>query len=409
MKILHTADWHLGKKLDRFSRLEEQKLVLDEICAIADNEAVDLILIAGDLFDNFNPPAEAQDLFYRTVYRLSKNGTRPVVAIAGNHDMPERIEAPMPLAQANAIILNGFPNAAVKPFQSDGGVIVTRSESGFIEILPRVDSAPIRILLMPYANELRLKTCLGEGEEALNPLLEKHWKELAEKYCDPNGVNLLMAHLYFMKEGAEPEPEEEGEKSILHIGGAQPVITSILPNQLQYVALGHLHRFHYVDHNPCPVVYSSSPLSYSFAEAGQMKKVVIIEAEPGQQATVRPIELKQGMPLLRQEFNSIEAAVLWLEGNPNTYVEITILTTTFLDGAVRKILADAHEFIVDVIPKIISEGENGQPDEEIFTPDASHDMETLFIEFFKSRNKTLEPSESIRSLFREVLNQEDSI
>lgn len=86
MKILHTADWHLGKKLDRFPRIEEQVLVLEEIINIAEKEAVDLVIIAGDLFDNFNPSVEASDLFYKTLKKLANEGKRPVIAISGNHD-----------------------------------------------------------------------------------------------------------------------------------------------------------------------------------------------------------------------------------------------------------------------------------------------------------------------------------
>ena len=82
LKILHTADWHLGKRLQEYSRLEEQKLVLDEICQIADRENIDLVLLAGDIFDTFNPTHEAVELLYKTLKRLSKNGTRAIVAIS---------------------------------------------------------------------------------------------------------------------------------------------------------------------------------------------------------------------------------------------------------------------------------------------------------------------------------------
>ena len=197
MRILHTADWHLGKKLDRFSRIDEQRLVLEEICRIADEEEVDVVLIAGDLFDHFTPPADAQQLFYRTVHRLSKGGRRPVVAIAGNHDMPERIEAPIPLAEANAIILLGFPHSQANAFESEGGVRVTRSEPGFLELVVPGHDVPLRLLLTPYANELRLKTFLG-GEQGLNALLSEHWQRLSDTYCDDQGVNMLMAHLFFI-------------------------------------------------------------------------------------------------------------------------------------------------------------------------------------------------------------------
>ena len=99
MKILHTADWHLGKRLENISRHEEQVAVLDEICQIADDRNVDAVIIAGDLFDVFSPPNESAELFFKTCKRLSNNGLRAVVAIAGNHDSPERIEAPEVLAR----------------------------------------------------------------------------------------------------------------------------------------------------------------------------------------------------------------------------------------------------------------------------------------------------------------------
>jgi len=85
MRILHTADWHLGKKLNDFTRIEEQRNVLEEICEIAQKEEVDAVVIAGDLFDTFNPPNEAIELLFKTVHKLANNGNIPVIAIAGNH------------------------------------------------------------------------------------------------------------------------------------------------------------------------------------------------------------------------------------------------------------------------------------------------------------------------------------
>ena len=131
MKILHTADWHLGKKLEGISRLQEQRAVLEEICAIADHEAVDAVLVAGDLFDTFNPSSEAEELLYKTLKQLSRNGTRAVVAIAGNHDSPERIEAPDPLARACGIIFAGYPNSIVPPFELETGLTVLKVRGRF--------------------------------------------------------------------------------------------------------------------------------------------------------------------------------------------------------------------------------------------------------------------------------------
>lgn len=211
MKILHTADWHLGKRLDRFSRLEEQVLVMNEIVEIADEQNVDLVLIAGDLFDNFNPSTEAIELFYKTLKRLSLNGKRPVIAISGNHDSPSFIDAPDPLARECGIILIGYPKAKVTPFASEDFKI-SKSTAGFLELELKEHSFPIRLLHTPYANEIRLKEYFGENKETeLNNVLAKHWEETAGEFCDEKGINLLITHLYMNKKGAPllDEPEEK--------------------------------------------------------------------------------------------------------------------------------------------------------------------------------------------------------
>ena len=203
MRILHTADWHLGKKLDHISRLDEQREVLNEICEIADLQTVDMIIVAGDLFDTFNPPVDAIDLLYSTLKRLTNNGKRPVIAIAGNHDSPDRIDSPDPLARACGIIFIGYPNAIVKPFAISENFEITKSDAGFIEIMMHHINYPVRILTTPYANEIRLKQFLGieNKDQQLNEVLKDNWHQLANKYCDNNGVNLLTAHLYMLQKG----------------------------------------------------------------------------------------------------------------------------------------------------------------------------------------------------------------
>ena len=410
IRILHTADWHLGKKLDHFSRLEEQVEVMNEICEIADQQEVDIVVVAGDLFDTFNPSADAQDLFYKTLHRLSKGGKRIVFTIAGNHDMPERIEAPHPLAELNGIILCGFPNTEIKPFKTDFGIEVVQSEPGFVAFKhPKVDF-PIRILYTPYANEIRLKTFLGieDRENSLRTVLADKWNYLADKYCDDKGVNLLTAHLYFMKKDGEVEAEPEGERSILHIGGAQAIFSENVPAQMQYVALGHLHRYHSVDKKPCPIVYSSSPLSYSFAEANQKKQVVLIDLEPGKPAIYSSIELTKGFGLLRGEFSELEEAVNWLRENQDKYVELTIQTNTYLDAQLRKTLAVEHDKIVNIIPKLILDKDATEEDKsKLLTIDETQDLTSLFIEYFKYSNGDKIPSESLMNLFKEVINKEN--
>ena len=400
MKILHTADWHLGKKLDRFSRLEEQVSVMEEIITIADEEQADLILVAGDLFDNFNPAVEAVELFYKTLKRLSQNGKRPVIAISGNHDSPNLINAPDPLARECGIILIGHPKAEIIPFETEYFNII-RSKEGFIEMKINTIDFPIRLLHTPYANEIRLKEYLGENkEEEINNVLSKTWKDLADQFCDENGINLLTAHLYMNKKGADILEEPEGEKPI-KIGNADLIFSDSIPEQIQYTALGHLHGFQNIGTKEKPVIYSSSPLCYSFSEAGQTKYVSIINAEPGRPVSYEKKGLKSGRTLARKTFISVDEAVLWLKENPYTFIELTLESETFLTADERRLIYQAHDGIVHLIPKVKSK-ESGE--EAIHEINLNQNIETLFKDYFKSKNGGQEANEELMKLFNEILN-----
>lgn len=402
MKILHTADWHLGKRLDRFSRLEEQVLVMNEIVDIADRENVDLVLVAGDLFDNFNPSVEATELFYKTLKCLSLNGKRPVIAISGNHDSPSLIDAPDPLARECGIILIGHPKATINPFELEH-FKVSKSAEGFIELKFKNQDFPVRILHTPYANEIRLKEYFGENkEEELNRVLAENWKKIADEFCDENGINLLMTHLYMNKKGAPILEEPEGEKPI-KIGNADLVFSDIIPGQIQYTALGHLHGFQNIGTDEKPVVYSSSPLFYSFSEAGQTKYISIIEAEPNKNVSFEKLPLQNGKKLFRKTFDSIENTIEWLNENPNTLVELTLESETFLKAEERKLIYQSHSGIVHLIPKVKNQNFNENQLSEI---NLSQDIQTLFNDYFKSKNNGQQANEELINLFNEIVSSD---
>ncbi|MDW9382191.1 exonuclease SbcCD subunit D [Chryseobacterium sp. JV558] len=400
MKILHTADWHLGKRLDRFSRMEEQILVMEEIIGIADEEHVDLILVAGDLFDNFNPGVEAVELFYKTLKRLSLNGKRPVIAISGNHDSPSLINAPDPLARECGIILIGHPKAEITPFGTEY-FNISNSKAGFIELKIESIDFPIRILHTPFANEIRLKEYFGENkEEEINKVLSQTWKDLADQFCDDSGINLLTAHLYMNKRGAEILEEPEGEKPI-KIGNADLIFSDSIPEQIQYTALGHLHSFQNIGTKEKPVIYSSSPLCYSFSEAGQTKYVSIIDAEPGKAVTYEKRALKKGRTLVRKTFTSVEDTVQWLGENPNTFIELTLESETFLTADERRLIYQSHNGVVHLIPKVKNRELDEKQSHEI---NLNQDIDILFKDYFKSKNGGQEANEELMNLFNEILN-----
>src|SRR5690606_20980768 len=244
--------------------------------------------------------------------------------------------------------------------QLDSGVELVRSKPGFVELKLPDHAFPVRILLAPYANELLLKTYMGEDarEEELRLVLENKWAEIAGEFCDEKGVNLFVGHFFFVKEGEKPEPEPESEKPILHVGGTQAIYSRNLPPQIQYAALGHLHRYHTCDVRPCPVVYSGSPLAYSFSEADQQKQVVIVHAEPGQPVSYKPIALEKGRPLCKKQFDNVPDTLQWLEENPYCFVEITYITEEAIESSTRRSIMKAHDGIISLIPQL-SQQEGG--------------------------------------------------
>ena len=248
-----------------------------------------------------NPPNEATELFYKTLKELSSNGKRPVIAIAGNHDSAERINAPDPLARECGIILSGYPGNKFSKFDlGNKGFKVINASSGFIELKLNKHDYPLRVIATAYANEYRLKIYLGEGDtqKEMREALSSFWGNISDTYLDEKGVNILVTHLYVVDENKAYPDEPDEEKSILHVGAAQPVFLTNLPDKLNYAALGHLHRKNIISDSDYPVAYSGSPLAYSLSEADQNKYVLIAECAPGEKTRIKEIKLLKGRKVL---------------------------------------------------------------------------------------------------------------
>ncbi len=417
MKILHTADWHIGKRLDRFSRIEEQRDVLAEITAIAEKESVDLVLVAGDLYDAVNPGSEAEELLYRGLVDLSGNGTRPVVAIAGNHDSPDRINAPDVLARLHGITLVGYPAAIAGTIKNDT-FIADSIAPGVIEIRWKNGGVPpARLIVTPYANENRLRSAVGidaeatDGEpappvdrdRALAEVLRLAWRRVADEHLGERYVNLLLTHLFFAADPGLPPEEPESERPIGHTGGAPALPADIVPSAVQYAACGHLHRPHTLP-GSVPVRYAGSPLSYSFSEAEQEKTVTIVEVEGrgnlGDTPEIREIPLRSGYPLRRHTATAVEKGIEWLEENQECYVELTLDLEEYLTGDDRNRLHKSHPRLVSLIPRLAQ----GDRMERIETIDPTGDIRTLFAQYF-TRTHGIPPGQDVTELFEEVLEE----
>jgi exonuclease SbcD len=311
MRILHTADWHVGKRLGRHDRTEEFRAVLDEVVAIADEHAVDLVVVSGDVFDRPIPPIDALSLGIGALLRLAER--RPVVALAGNHDSPELFEALAPLlrSQGRGVHLVGT---------------IKRPEEGGI-LGPEELGVPALLACFPFLREGRVVDFMrdagewyGQYAERVASLSAVYNRALVER-AGADLVPVLAAH--FLVSGVKVDRGAPRGERELHMGEAYTATGQAIPAGPQYVALGHIHAPQPVPGSPVPAQYAGSLLPLDFGEAGEAKRVVLVEAEPGRLATTTSVPLAGGRPLVRAAgtWEDLEARAGELR---ETYVDLTV-------------------------------------------------------------------------------------
>jgi exonuclease SbcD len=377
VKILHTADWHLGKYLENRDRLPEQAEALEEICRLVEARGVELVLIAGDIFDTFVPAAAAEELFYNTVERLSAAGNRAVVIIAGNHDNPERLCAAKLLAQRTGIILLGMPGSeATVTANNRTGVQVVQSGPGWLELAIGGVREHAVIITLPYPSEARLEEVLTSNlnetalQEAYTAKVGRIFAELADHYR-PDTVNLAMSHLFIA--GGEVSDSERP----IQLGGAPTVEAGRLPRQAQYIALGHLHKPQKVIGAKVPAYYSGSLLPYSFSETGYRKAVYLVEIYPGLMARVEKVELMSGRPLVRWEvLHGLAELLEWCRSaqDRDAWIDVTVTVDNPLTPEDIRTIRNLRETIINIRPfvkerdtqKFLAENRLTKPLKELF-------------------------------------------
>jgi len=402
MKILHTSDWHLGKTLENISRMEEQRQFIDELCDIAEKEQIDLVLIAGDIFDTYNPSSAAEELFYEAIDRLNNKGQRALVIIAGNHDSPDRLCAASPLAYKNGVILLGYPGSNAGEYKTEGSPIkIIDAGAGWLELkLPQYAYNAV-ILSMPYPSESRLEEVITKASDSEN--IQRNYSDRIGEIMQSlsvnfreDTVNLVISHL-FMREGKISDSERQ-------LGGALMVEPEAIPENAHYAALGHLHRPQQVKGCKNPTYYSGSPLAYSFSEVDYCKAVYIVTAEPGKAAEVHEINLNSGKPLKRWEaFNGMPEALKWCEEGRdiNAWIDLEIHTDTIIGSEEQKQLRDLHPGIINIRPKLRNQLEYNMD----YKNRETKRIDELFREYYKS-SLGMEASEELIDLFLSIANQD---
>ena len=383
MKIIHTADWHIGQRLHERSRLDEHQQFLDWLLETIQKRKVDLLLVSGDIFDTSLPSAEATNLYYRFLYRLFDKTDAYAVVIAGNHDSARHLEAPREFLKMGRIHVVG---------------LATEARECVFSFPP--DNPQVAVAAVPYLLESDLQHLSYETEADRN---ERYRDWLKAFYADcvacmPAELpKVLMGHL-FVQGGKVTDSERN-----IQIGGATAMHASDFPDGVNYIALGHLHRPQAIKGAAYPIRYSGSPIPLRFNESNYRKAVYLLElSDDGMLALDETIEIPVFKELCTVEGD--EGAILWEAG------------TGMWDGRyiqVKLKLKEPAVGIGDKIRQVFSERGGEVLSVEVELPEATQgpviaveDMkrpEEIFEQFHKANFDGNPPDETLAQTFSELM------
>lgn len=396
MNIIHTGDWHLGKKLFKESRLVEQHLFVQWLAEIIIEQKIDLLIIAGDIFDTPSPPAEATKLFFDFLQQISSKTLCHIVAIAGNHDSGPFIEAPKNILQDKRITLCGkIP---------DTGLVT-------------VDFPMLRLTLLPFFRSydlLRLKKYFQEQTENSNDQPEQQEENqilstlhhLFAKAQTPNRHNMLVAHHLF---GAAEKFEMGGSEQAINLSGLASIPQDTLVEYFDYVALGHIHKRCIIKKEQPAIHYPGAPLPFRFSEVA---KKVILKLEVNDQAIIHSeIVVPVFRPLLSLEtdFQALPVKLDQLVSDYsscqlNAYLEVhvRVLTpTTGIADIIRQRLQQAPIELLSL--KVSTDGEERPISHDVMSELPS--LVELFQLFYESKYpESPAIPETLNNTFMELLS-----
>ena len=311
MKFIHLSDLHIGKRVNGFSMLEDQKYILDQILMIAEEEMPDGVLIAGDVYYKPVPPAEAVQVFDAFLTGLADRNL-PVFVISGNHDSPERLAFGGQLMKDRRVYMAPVYDGHLEPVQLED-----RYGSLRVYMLPFIKPAVVR------------RCCPEEGIETFEDAVRWALEHMAEHKKGEDGRNILIAHQFVT--GASCCDSEE-----LSIGGLDQVSAELF-DSFDYVAMGHIHGPQKVGRDT--LRYSGTPLKYSFSEVNHRKSVTVVELLEKGNVTVNTRIL---MPLhdmreLRGSYEELTSRDFYQGTAVDDYLHITLTDEEDILDAIGKL------------------------------------------------------------------------
>jgi exonuclease SbcD len=405
MKLLHTADWHIGQTFYEYDRTYEHQQFLEWLTFTIAEKEIDVLLICGDIFDVSNPAAASVALFYK--FLMKAINVRPnlqIIIIAGNHDSPARLEAPKPLLVSSNITIVG--NVEYCP---DGSI---NYEKLVVPLKNDVGETKAWCIAMPYIR-------LGDYPSAPNTIssypdgVVAIYKEAYEYTLTKNQSGeaiIALGHLHALD--AEVSADDKSERLIM--GGVEFVPVSTFNDNIVYTALGHIHKAQKIGEKET-IRYSGSPLPMSFSEVNYKHQVMLLEIDGEQAKNIHALEIPISVGLVRvptvhkllnevlQELNQLPASD---DVGRTPYLEVKVLLDSpepSLRHQIETALLNKNVRLAKIDVKYPT-GSNTE--EDVMTYEKLYELQpiTVFNKIYKSRFNNETPEELL-SLFNQVSNE----
>ncbi|MFD1360108.1 exonuclease SbcCD subunit D [Lentibacillus salinarum] len=376
MKLFHTADWHLGKLVQGVYMTEDQRYVLEQFTKAIEDERPDAVIIAGDLYDRAVPPTEAVHLLDEVLSKIVLELKTPVLAVAGNHDSPSRLNFGTTIMKKNGLHIAGTFTGVQEP-------VILNDAHG-----------PVHFHLMPYCDPSVVRTTLEDDTIRTHNDAAAGVVEHLRGQMDPEARHVYIGHAFVTPFGKEKENTSDSERP-LSIGGAEYVDARHF-SPFHYTALGHLHQSHHVDNET--VRYSGSVLKYSISEEHHQKGFSIVEMDASGNVSIEKRSLTP-----KRDIRTVEAMLDDLLTHPvnDDYVFVRLLDETPVLSPMERIRS--------VYPNAM----HVERQNDGFAATTSHNKQTvdrskmsdmeLFKAFYKEV-KGIDATEETASIFQEVLN-----
>jgi len=398
MRILHTADWHLGKRLEQSERTEEHQAFLTWLIQTLQSERIDVLIVAGDIFDTGSPSNAAFEQYYGFLRQVKNTCCREVIIIGGNHDSISTLNAPQSLLKYfNVHIIGGVPQEFADQ------IIELSDEQGQLELV--VCAVPFlrdRDIRLSIAGET-----LEERELRIKQGITDHYHRFLTHIEDYklNKIPVIATGHLFAAGSATSDSEKE-----IHVGNLGQIGGDQFPKEFDYVALGHIHRPQVIN-KMNHIRYSGSPIPLSFSETEDKKLVIVLEFQSGEMTALTEIEVPCSRRLIRIKgsFDKVKTKLALLEDQHTLFpawVEVQVDTESFIFDLEEQLnsLIEGKPFIDRLFPRQVRTRAAKNLDEQTMEAMALADLDpkTVFMKRLQAEYQD-EEQPDLLSTFHEVL------